>query len=197
MREPFAGLVHFFIFWGFVFFLIAVVEAIIQGFYSPFQLSFLRPVYSVITLVHELIGILVIAAVILALFRRYIIKVPRLQVDKSASIDATFILSLILVVVLSMFFQNMSSYAANGYTEHAYELRPISSSLTSIFFSNPSAGAATAYEVFWWVHIVTIFGFMNFLPYSKHLHVLTSIPNTFFVNLDPIRNTLKPLDLED
>ena len=197
LREPAAGLVHFFIFWGFVLFLIAVVEAIIQGFYSPFNLSFLGPVYSAITLVHELIGILVIIAVFVALIRRYIIKIPRLQVDKSASIDATFILSLILVVVLSMFFQNMASLASNGFTNHAYELRPISSSLAPVFFSNPTTGASTAYEVFWWIHIVTIFGFMNFLPYSKHLHVLTSIPNTFFANLNPNRNTLKPLDLED
>ncbi len=197
LRDPAAGLVHFFIFWGFVLFLIAVVEAIIQGFYSPFNLSFLGPVYSAITLVHELIGVLVIIAVLVALIRRYIIKVPRLQVDKSASLDATFILSLILVVVLSMFFQNMASYAANGFTNHAYELRPISASLTPIFFNNPSAGAEASYEVFWWVHILTIFGFMNFLPYSKHLHVLTSIPNTFFANLEPERNTLKPLDLED
>jgi Fe-S oxidoreductase len=197
LRDPAAGLVHFFIFWGFVLFLIAVVEAIIQGFYSPFNLSVLGPVYSAITLVHELIGILVIIAVLVALIRRYIIKIPRLQVDKSASIDATFILSLILVVVLSMFFQNMASFASNGFTNHAYELRPISSSLAPIFYSNPTTGASTAYEVFWWIHIVTIFGFMNFLPYSKHLHVLTSIPNTFFANLNPNRNTLKTLDLED
>ena len=197
LREPVAGLVHFFIFWGFVLFLIAVVEAIIQGFYSTFTLSFLGPVYSAITLVHELIGILVIAAVLVSLFRRYVVKVPRLQVDKAGSLDATFILSLILVVVLSMFFQNMSSHALNGFTSHDYELRPISSALAPLFFNNPSQGAGTSYEVFWWVHIVTIFGFMNFLPYSKHLHVLTSIPNTFFANLDPYRNTLKPLDLED
>ena len=47
------------------------------------------------------------------------------------------------------------------------------------------------------MHIVVVLGFLNFLPYSKHLHVLTSIPNTFFSNLDDVRNTLKPIDLED
>jgi Fe-S oxidoreductase len=197
LREPVAGLVHFFIFWGFMLFLIAVIEAIIQGYYSPFNLSFLGPFYSLITLVHELIGILVIMAIFVALIRRYIVKVPRLQVDKSASIDATFILSLILVVVLSMFFQNMASYAANGFANHPYEVRPISAAFTPLFFSNPSGIAEIVYEVSWWVHILTIFGFMNFLPYSKHLHVFTSIPNTFFANLDPERNTVKPLDLED
>ncbi len=66
-----------------------------------------------------------------------------------------------------------------------------------LFFSNPSASASTSYEVFWWMHIIVIFGFMNILPYSKHLHVFSSIPNTFFANLDPERNTIKLLDLED
>ncbi|MEE9448599.1 MAG: (Fe-S)-binding protein, partial [Ignavibacteriaceae bacterium] len=132
-----------------------------------------------------------------AFTRRFIIKVPRLQVDKSASIDATIILSLIVLVVVSMFGQNMSSIAANGFTLHNYEVRPISEALAPLFFSNPSTSASTSYEVFWWLHILVIFGFMNFLPYSKHLHVFSSIPNTFFANLDPERNTIKPLDLED
>jgi Fe-S oxidoreductase len=78
-----------------------------------------------------------------------------------------------------------------------YEIRPISVSLSSSLFENPSQNAETFYEIFWWIHILTILGFMNFLPYSKHLHVFTSIPNTYLANLDPIRNTLKPLDLED
>ena len=47
------------------------------------------------------------------------------------------------------------------------------------------------------MHIIVVFCFLNLLPHSKHLHVLTSIPNTFFANLDGIRNTLKPIDLED
>lgn len=197
LREPAAGLVHFFIFWGFMLFLVAVVEAIIQGFYSPFNLSFLGPLYSAITLIHEIIGILVIAAVLTAFYRRYIAKIPRLQVDKHASLDATLILSLILVVVLSMFLQSMASFAANGFVKHEHELRPVSSALAPIFFNNPAAIAITYYEVFWWIHIITVFAFMNFLPYSKHLHVFTSIPNTFFANLEPERNTLKPINLED
>ncbi|MGE5860522.1 MAG: (Fe-S)-binding protein, partial [Ignavibacteria bacterium] len=49
---------------------------------------------------------------------------------------------------------------------------------------------------FWWAHILTVLGFLNYLPYSKHLHVLTSIPNTFLADLRINRNTIKPLDLE-
>ena len=197
LRDPAAGTVHFLIFWGFMLFLFAVIEAIIQGFYSPFNLSFLGPVYSAITIIQDVLCVLVILAVVVALLRRYVFSIPRLQVDKSASLDATIILSLILIVVVSMLFQNMASIANNNFVQHEYEIRPVSAFLAPVFFNNPSSGTLIAYEVFWWIHILTIFGFMNFLPYSKHLHVFTSIPNTYFANLDPDRNTIKHLNLED
>lgn len=197
LREPVAGTVHFLIFWGFILFLFAVIEAIIQGFYSSFNLSFLGPVYSVITVIQDVFGLLVIIAVVTALLRRYVFKIPRLQVDKGASLDAIVILSLILIVVVSMLLQNMAGIAKNNFVLHEYEVRPISAVLVNVFFDNPSIGANAAYEVYWWIHVLTIFGFMNFLPYSKHLHVFTSIPNTYFANLDPVRNTIKHLNLED
>lgn len=197
LRDPSAGLVHFFIFWGFMLFLFAVIESLIQGFYSPFSLSFLGPAYSMITLIQDLIGILVVVAIVLALLRRFVFRIPRLQVDKSGSLDAVFILMMIFVVVVSMFGQNMTGFASNNFSFHENEFRPISSALATIFFSEPGENTILYYEIFWWIHIITIFGFMNFLPYSKHLHVLTSIPNTYFANLDPIRNTLKPLDLDN
>ena len=74
LRDPVAGTVHFLIFWGFMLFILAVVEAIIQGFYSPFNLSFLGPIYSLITLVQDIFGVLVILAVIVALLRRYVFQ---------------------------------------------------------------------------------------------------------------------------
>lgn len=197
LREPVAGTVHFLIFWGFILFLFAVIEAIIQGFYSSFNLSFLGPVYSVITVIQDVFGLLVIIAVVTALLRRYVFKIPRLQVDKGASLDAIVILSFILIVVVSMLLQNMAGIAKNNFVLHEYEVRPISAILVNVFFDNPSIGANAAYEVYWWIHVLTIFGFMNFLPYSKHLHVFTSIPNTYFANLDPVRNTIKHLNLED
>jgi Fe-S oxidoreductase len=196
LRDLPAGLIHFFIFWGFMIFLFAVIESIVQGFYSPFNLSFLGPIYSFVTLIQDLIGVMVLIAIIWALMRRFVFRVKRLQVDKSGSMDAVFILLLIFVVVVSMFGQNMTAFALNNFNYHASEFRPVSASLSSMFFSE-SNPYSLYYEIFWWIHILTIFGFTNFLPYSKHLHVLTSIPNTYFSNLDPIRNTLKPIDLEN
>jgi hypothetical protein len=58
-REPVAGIVHFLLFWGFVLFLFAVVEAIIQGFYSPFTFEFLGPIFSFITITQDVFGALV------------------------------------------------------------------------------------------------------------------------------------------
>lgn len=197
LREPLAGLLHLLIFWGFVLFIFAVLESIIQGFYSSFSLSFLGAFYSVITLVQDVFGLLVIGSVLLSLYRRYIQKVPRLQVDKHGMKDAAFILILIMFIVISMYGQNASGFANNGMMYHPYELRPISSFFAGIFFNGPTGSTLLLYEVFWWMHVLMIFGFLNYLPYSKHLHILTSIPNVFFANLDPVRNTLKKIDLED
>lgn len=195
LREPVAGLIHFFIFWGFVLFLFIVVETIIQGFYSSFTWELLGPVFTIMTVATDIIGLLVIVSVLFALVRRFVVKVPRLQLDVKSELDATLVLSLILFIVLSMYGQNAASIFING-GYHTYELRPVSETLSSIIYSSvPSA--ELGYEVFWWLHILLIFGFLNFLPYSKHLHVLTSLPNVFLANLNKTRNTIKPLDLED
>ncbi len=197
LRDPIAGALHFLIFWGFVLFIFAVIETIIQGFYSPFSLSFLGPIYSVITIVQDLFGLLVIISILGSLYRRFIIKVPRLDVDKHGKLDAAFILLLIMFIVLAMYGQNAAGFANNNFAPHSFELRPVSAFLGGILFSDSNQTTLFLYEFFWWMHIILIFGFLNYLPYSKHLHVLSSIPNVFFANLDPIRNTLKPLNLDD
>lgn len=196
LRDPAAGILHLLIFWGFVLFIIAVIEAIIQGFYSPFSFRFLGPLNLIITAVHEVFAVLVILAVLFALYRRYIQKVARLEVGKTGKIDATVILLMIMFVCITMLGQSAASIALNDFTIHENEIRPVSSSLSSLVFTNVD-NIQVYYELFWWAHIVLVFVFLNYLPYSKHLHVLSSIPNVFFANPDPDRNTLKKLDLED
>jgi Fe-S oxidoreductase len=93
--------------------------------------------------------------------------------------------------------ENTAMIAQHNFVLGGYEIRPVSAFLSPLFYNAGSSAAVFNYQLFWWMHVVVVLGFMNFLPYSKHLHVITSIPNTFFANLDPIRNTLKPLDLED
>lgn len=197
LREPVAGIIHFLIFWGFVLFLFAVAETIIQGFYSPFNLEFLGIIYSAITFIQDLFVLLVGGAVLFALMRRFIIKVDRLQGSTKEKLDAAIVLTLILAVVVTMLGQNMALIAQNGFQLKPYEVRPLSEFLSPYFFSGPDSKAFLAYEIFWWAHILVIFGFMNFLPYSKHLHVFTSIPNVYFSSLDNKNAALKSINLDE
>ncbi len=197
MRDTKAGLLHLTIFWGFVLFLFAVAEAFIQGFYTPFSWHFTGIFYSAITLVQDVFSVLVIIACLYALYRRFILHVPRLEVEKSGKLDAAFILVLIILVCVSMLGANSSMLATRNFQLSSFEIRPFSLILSKWFYSGGSQNAHIYFEFYWWMHIVVVLGFLNFLPYSKHLHVLTSIPNTYFANLDDIRNTLKPINLED
>lgn len=197
LRDPKAGLLHLTIFWGFVLFLFAVAEAFIQGFYSPFSWNFTGLLYSAITVIQDVFAILVIIACLYALYRRFVIHVPRLDVERGGKIDAAVILILIMLVCIAMLGENSALVAMHNFKLGAFEIRPISVILSGWFYSSGNQNAHIYFQVFWWMHIIVILGFLNFLPYSKHLHILTSIPNTFFANLDDIRNTLKPINLED
>ncbi len=197
LRDPVAGVLHLMIFWGFMIFGFAVVESVVQGFYPSFSLSFLGWFYTIITFSKDLFGLFVIAAVLVSLYRRLIKKIPRLDVDKAGKLDAAFILLMILFVAISIYGYNSASYAGNNFNFNEYEYRPISAAISNFFFSNSDFNYELIYEIFWWMHILIILVFLNFLPYSKHLHVITSIPNVFFANLESVRNTLKPLNFED
>ena len=197
LREKFAGILHFIIFWTFMLFLTAVLESMIQGFYPAFNWSFLMFGYSIITIVQEFFGLAVLIALILSFYRRFIAKVKRLQVGKKGQLDAAFILSMIFLIVLSMFGQNASHLAMNNFNSLEYEIRPFSEALSKVLYSNDASNANLLYEFFWYAHILLIFTFLNYLPYSKHLHILTSIPNVYFEKLGKSKFEIKPLNLED
>ncbi|MEW5844016.1 MAG: (Fe-S)-binding protein [Bacteroidota bacterium] len=196
LREPVAGLIHVLIFWGFLLFLLAVLEAIIQGFYPPFSWHFFGPIFSLLTLVQDSFGLFVIIAVLWALYRRFVQKVARLQLE-GHGLDAAAILLMILGVVVAMFGQNITHIANSNFQLADYEMRPVSFFFSELFFSGATETSKTLYEFFWWMHIVVVFAFMNFLPYSKHFHVVTSLPNVYFKKVGPHKNALKKLNLED
>ncbi|KUO62394.1 Fe-S oxidoreductase [bacterium BRH_c32] len=184
LTDPIPGLIHFFIFWGFVLFIFAVIESILMGYFEGFSLSFTGILFSAITLVQDFLGIVVLIAVIFAFYRRYIEKVPRLQGNPKGNIDAGIILLLIAFVIITMFGQNISHIAKNNFVLASNEFRPISFYLSKLIYGTDIGYSGTAFEIFWWSHIVLILGFMNYLPYSKHFHVFSSIPNVFFGKTD-------------
>jgi Fe-S oxidoreductase len=192
-RDPIAGPIHAFIFWGFMVLIFAVIESIGEGLTGGhFSLSFLGPVYSVITASQDAFIVLVVVSVIAALWRRFVTHVKRLEGDKHEKLDATIILILILIIVCSLTIDNAARIAMNGTYPH--EAHWLAALIAPMFVG--TAFASIIYESAWWVHIVTVLGFMNYLPYSKHLHVITSLPNVYFSDLKR-KNYLKPINFED
>ncbi|MFA6234350.1 MAG: (Fe-S)-binding protein, partial [Bacteroidota bacterium] len=198
LRDPIAGPIHFGIFWGFVILLTAVLESIGEGLIPGFSLRFLGPVYNVIALGSDIMAAVVLVMVLGALFRRYVSGPKRLrELDAHSQRDATVILTAIGVIMISMLLQNAARIALDGGSD-ANAWRPISAALSGMF--SGSANTWMIFEISWWVHILIVLGFLNFLPYSKHFHVLTSIPNVYFSNRGIHREgdgALKPLNLED
>lgn len=198
LREPLAGIMHFFIFWGFVILLLAILEAIGEGLSHGFSLSFLGAFYSPLLMLQEAMGLLVIASVIIALFRRYVTKPARLDVEGHARLDATIILVIILLIMCSMFAQNAAAIASGiaGTGEHSGGARFVSGALADLFSGCSTETIDIWFYSFWLIHLALVLGFMNYLPFSKHLHILSSIPNVLFAKLGS-RGSLRGLNLQD
>jgi Fe-S oxidoreductase len=195
LREPLAGFMHAFIFWGFLVLLTAVIESLGEGIVPGFTLGALvgAPLNTVLMMMQELFAGLVILSVLVALYRRYVSRPRRLQVDRHARLDATAILVAILLIMITMLGQNATRMIVEGST--ISDARFLSTLLLPLFSSLPPASVGVLFELFWWVHILLVLAFLNYLPYSKHLHVLTSVPNVYFSSLKA-RGALTPINLE-
>jgi Fe-S oxidoreductase len=194
LREPFAGILHFIIFWGFVILLSAVLESIGEGFVAGFSFSFLGPLYPPLAFLQDLIGSLVICAVLVSVLRRLLAPPKRLQVEGHSKWDAILILGLILTVMVTMFGQNGARIALGG--GEASGARFVSSVVAGLFAGVDRGAVETWFHIFFWGHILAVLGFLNYLPSSKHLHVLTSVPNVYLSRLGPT-GALAPINLAD
>jgi len=192
LREPLAGLLHFSIFWGFVILLSAVVESISDGLVPGFFLSFLGPLYPPLGFLQELVGLAVVLAVLVSMYRRFVGVPARLRVSGHEKLDALFVLGLILVVMLTMFGQNSTRMMLEG----SGSGRCVSSWLAGLWSGMPADVVDVWHTVFFWGHMLAVLGFLNYLPHSKHLHILTSVPNVYFSDLGP-RGALTPINLAD
>ncbi len=193
LREFVAGWMHFFIFWGFIILLTAITDAILEGLFNV-NLSIIGGFYRYIALFQDLMGTLVILSVIIALYRRYIQRPKRLQVERSSQIDATIILVLIFFIMITMF----GTYGTQinlGEAEY-YDLRFASLWVANLFDRFGWEAQSILHSIFWWLHILLVLGFLNYLPFSKHLHIITSVPNVYFGSLKP-RGRLNPINFEN
>jgi len=190
-RETVPGFMHAFIFWGFLVLLTAILEAIGQGLSDDFSLRFLGILYPPLTFLQDCFAALVTLSVGVALYRRLILRPKRLEVESHGQLDAVLILLTILLIMVSMIGQNAARAVLRGPDGE----RLVSVAFVPLFSSLDAGSVRLWYELFWWMHIVLVLGFLNYLPYSKHLHILTSIPNVYLASTKP-RGALKPIDLD-
>jgi len=191
-REPIAGMMHAFIFWGFLVLLSSVLEAIGEGLIPGFSFRFLGVLYQPLVFLQDIFAGLVVIGICIALYRRYILRPKRLQGDRHAQIDATLILFTIFLIMVSLLGQNAVRLQL-GFID---EGRILSSAMSWILASSDTSTNHLLFEIYWWVHVSLVLGFLNYLPYSKHAHVLTSVPNVFLTSLKP-RGALTPINLEE
>lgn len=200
LREPVAGWMHLFIFWGFVILVTAILESFLQGFGRHLSFSFLGFFYGPLVFLQDLIGLLVVLSVLVALYRRNVAHIKRLQTSRHSRFDANLILVLILLIMVSMFLQNalhISIEKTSGPGNDTLDVgaRFFSSSIAQLFGGTSLAMKNTLFEVFWWSHVTLVLGFLNYLPYSKHLHIVSSVFNVYFSSQRP-KGELRTLNLE-
>jgi Fe-S oxidoreductase len=191
LRERLAGLLHFYIFWGFVILLAAILEAMGEGLFGGFSFSFLGRLYPPLAFLEDIVGAMVLIAVLVSLWRRHVTRPKRLQVDRHAQTEATAILMWIFMIMATMFGANAVRICSG--TDQSGHSRILSSVLARIFSGASLDGQYVWYDLFWGLHILLVLGFLNYLPYSKHLHIITSVPNVFLSSLGPA-GALKPIN---
>ena len=192
LREPLAGMIHCAIFWGFLVLGLAIVESIGEGIAGHFSLRVVGRLYSAITFSQEIFCLLVGISVLVALWRRFVVPVKRLRFEGHSQRDAFVILVWILLIVSALLLQNGTRIALGLYMPGwSY---PVSSMIAGFFKGSQTTSVLGG--LFWWMHIALVLGFLNYLPYSKHLHILASIPNVYFSS-QKARGALKPIVFDD
>ncbi len=197
LRDPLGGMMHALVFWGFCVLGLGTVEIMIQGLYTPFTWGMLLPrfLYVPYVLSQEIFAVFVLIPVAYLLYRRLVIRPKRFQGDPVHGGDAVFILSMIATLMLTL----LLVFVGEGMQPGADTTGRVVSGLLRPLFSGMSVEAAhTMARVSWWFHAVLILYFLNHLPGSKHLHVLTSLINVWFSNTSGpgTIGAMRPMDLE-
>ena len=205
--RPVAGIMHLFVYIGFIIINIEVIEIIIDGIFGTHRvLSFLGPVYDFLIASFEILALLVLIGVIVFWTRRNIQKIKRFwarEMKGWPKNDGNYILYIEMVLMILFLTMNaadlqLQQMGAAHYVEAGSF--PISS-LISPLFDGFSEGTLIAIErTAWWLHILGILAFLNYLYFSKHLHIILAFPNVYygkvvpkgkFKNLESVTNEVK------
>jgi ferredoxin len=191
-KNPLVAIMHLIIYAGFIIINIEVLEIVLDGFLGTHRLflPYLGGFYSFLINCFELLALGVIVVCVIFLARRNIIRLKRFMskdLNGWARSDANYIL-FIEIILMSLFLtmnatdQVLQKLGADHYNTTSSFI--VSSKLIPIF-NGMSMDALVAIErTAWWLHIIGIFAFLNYLPYSKHLHIMLAFPNAYFTRLD-------------
>ncbi|MCB9193696.1 MAG: (Fe-S)-binding protein [Flavobacteriales bacterium] len=200
VARPVAGIMHILIYVGFVVINIEVLEIVIDGVLGTHRVfSFLGPLYDVLIGGFEILAVGVLLACVVFLARRNVLRLKRFW-SKEMTVwprsDANIILIAEITSVVwkkSVHFCVMSLLLMNGSVTSVLAARGVRqpgsypvSTLLRPFFEGMSDATVHGFErAFWWVHIVGILAFLNYLPISKHFHIILAFPNTWYSKLTP------------
>ena len=193
VTKPISGILHVVVYLGFIIINIEVLEIIIDGITGShrfFSKIFNTYVYNFLIASFEIFALLVLISVIIFWTRRNIVKIKRFlsaEMKGWPKFDADNILYFEVVLMLLFLSMNATDLILqernyeNYYSAGSF---PISTFLVPLFDPLSTSSVYYLERIFWWSHIIGIFFFLNYLYYSKHLHILLAFPNTYFANLE-------------
>lgn len=184
-RRYVAGFFHVVIYLGFILINIEVAEILIDGIFGTHRIfrAPLGPVYDVAIGFFEILAVLVIIACLVFLWRRNVSVVPRFRELKGwPKKDGNYILIIELVLMIALLVLGAAEANLEGGNGDGWL---ISSMLAPIFSAVSQENLMVIERVAWWFHIVGILLFLNYLPISKHFHIIMAFPNVWYSNLEP------------
>lgn len=192
VKRPIAAILHLFVYIGFVVINLEVLEIIIDGLFGTHRI-FAAPLgglYNVLIASFEILALLVLVGVIIFFIRRNILRIKRFfgtEMKAWPHSDANIILIVEVLLMCAFLTMNAADYKLQQLGISHYIRAgsfPVSTFLTPLLPDSESSLIAIE-RACWWFHIIGIFAFLNYLPYSKHFHIILAFPNTYYSNLKP------------
>jgi heterodisulfide reductase subunit C len=193
VKRPIAGILHIIVYIGFVIINIELLEIIIDGLFGTHRVfSFMGGLYDVLIGSFEILALLVLVAVIVFWIRRNIVKLNRFasnDLNGKPRSDANYILYFEMVLMSLFLLMNAADLHLQslpevfGHYDKAGSF-PVSQFLAPLFDGMSNEAVHMLERTFWWLHIIGILIFLNYLYFSKHLHILLAFPNTYFADLN-------------
>jgi heterodisulfide reductase subunit C len=190
--RPIAGFLHIIVYVGFVIINIEVLEIILDGIFGTHRMfSVLGGLYSFLIASFEVLALLVIIAVVVFWIRRNVIRLKRFfkpEMTGWPKNDGNLILYIELVLMFLFLTMNAVDYQLQQMGAEHYAKAgsfPISSFIAPLFENLSISTLIVIERTAWWLHIAGILFFLNYLYYSKHLHILLAFPNTYYGKLTP------------